>query len=178
MAVVLDQMLVIFTSGRSSGTRCLFICAATVENLDKLLKDQVFQNYTGQIDGCQLMRVEPDARPIDPELRLPDTVKALEMRRPQISISGGARAACGKRNEASAQPHLSRGTENSLWNLNPRLTRLREKQRQTKRKCMANLICQTRDYNSSWNLNSQSHDWGWPERSALNFYALWSAVTG
>jgi hypothetical protein len=53
MAIVLNEMRVIFFA-REVYVNIRFVRGGHVENLDKSLKQQVLQNYTGGSGGCQL----------------------------------------------------------------------------------------------------------------------------
>jgi hypothetical protein len=53
MAIVLNEMRVIFFA-REVYVNIRFVRGGHVENLDKSLKQQVLQNYTGGYRGCQL----------------------------------------------------------------------------------------------------------------------------
>jgi hypothetical protein len=53
MAIVLYEMRVIFFA-REAYVNIRFVRGGHVENLDKSLKQQVLQNYTGGSEGCQL----------------------------------------------------------------------------------------------------------------------------
>jgi hypothetical protein len=53
MTIVLNKMRVILFA-REAYVNIRFVGGGHVENLDKLLKQQVLQNYTGGSGGCQL----------------------------------------------------------------------------------------------------------------------------